>query len=96
MEQEDIAISPLFVGLTRPPMMMGVTIEYMLVAIFIPMVLFSFGQSFLYLLAFVPLYVLGWGLCRIDPNIFKILVKKMMCVNTPNKSIWRAQCYEPY
>ena len=91
-----LSISPLFTGLTRPPMLMGVTIEYLMVSIFIPMIAFGFGQSFFYLGLWFPCYIAGWVLCRLDPHIFKILGKKVRCVNVPNKRIWGCQAYEPY
>lgn len=93
---EQLTISPIFTGLTRPAMMMGVTLEYMSICAMAALCCFIMGDSPLYLSVYLPLHVFGWVLCKIDPNIFRILMKRADCVYAPNKKIWGCQSYEPF
>ena len=95
-QEEKLEISPLFVGLTRPPMMLGVTMDYLGISIMISLCGFILFSSPLYLLLLLPLYVVGVIACAIDNNIFRILFKNIECLNVPNKRIWGCQSYEPY
>ena len=92
---EDLSISPIFVGLTRPPMIMGVTVDYLSVCFMVTISLFILTNSFKYLLAYIPLHFIGWLACQIDHNIFRLLSKLLECQNVPNKRVWGCQSYEP-
>lgn len=89
-------MSPIFTGLTRPPMVMGVTLEYMSVCAMGALCLFILAGSPLYLVAYLPLHVVGWLACKVDPNIFRILMKRVDCAYSPNKKIWGCNSYEPF
>lgn len=95
-KEELLAISPLFVGLTRPPMMFGVTMDYLGISVMIALCGFILFSSPLYLLIYIPLHVMGVIACAIDHNIFRLMFKKLECLNVPNKRIWGCQSYEPY
>ena len=95
-KEEALDISPLFVGLTRPPMMFGVTMDYLGISVMIALCGFILFSSPLILLTYIPLHVMGVIACAIDHNIFRLIVKKLECLNVPNKRIWGAQSYEPY
>ena len=95
-KKEILAINPLFVGLTRPPMMFGVTMEYLGISIMIALCGFILFSSPLYLLTYIPLHIVGVIACAVDHSIFKLLFKKLECLNVPNKRIWDCQSYEPY
>lgn len=94
--EEPLDISPLFVGLTRPPMMLGVTMDYLGISIMISLCGFILFSSPLYLMLYIPLHVMGVIGCAIDHNIFRLLFKKLDCLNVPNKNIWGCQTYEPF
>jgi len=89
-------ISLVFTGLSKPPMVLGVTIEYLFIVSIIPIFIVSFTGSALWLLMLVPFHLLGWILCRIDAHIFRILLKRLACTATPNNKLWGCQSYEPY
>ncbi len=96
-EQEaTLDISPLFVGLTRPPMLFGVTFDYLGISLMIALCGFILFSSPLYLGLYLPLHVVGVLACAIDHNIFRLLLKKLECLNVPNKRIWGCQSYAPY
>ena len=92
---EKLWISHLFVGLTRPPMMMGVTVEYLSLCFMITVCAFILTNSFCYLLIYFPLHAIGWLACQVDCHIFRLLSKRWECQNVPNKSLWGCQSYDP-
>lgn len=96
MDEEKLAISPLFTGLTRPPMIMGVTLDYISICFLLTIVAFIGANSPFYLLLYLPLHVFGWVACKIDVNIFRIILKRLECQNVPNRKIWGCQSYEPF
>ena len=94
--EEALTINPLFVALTRAPMLFGVTFDYFGVSIILSLCGFILFSSLIYLVIFLPVHVFGVVACMIDPSIFKLLIKKLECLNIPNKKIWGCQSYEPY
>ena len=95
-QEEALTINPVFVGLTRPPMMFGVTMDYLGISVMIALCGFILFSSPVYLLIYIPLHVVGVVACAIDHNIFRLLFKKLECLNVSNKRIWGCQSYEPY
>ena len=93
---DTLTISPIFTGLTRPAMVMGVTLEYMSICAMAALCLFILADSPLYLASYLPLHIFGWLLCKMDPNIFRILMKRADCSYSPNKKIWGCASYEPF
>ena len=93
---EELEISPLFTGLTRPPLLAGVPLDYMSICAMVVICIFILGNSFFYLITYFPLHILGWIACKYDPNIFSIVFKKIECTVTPNKKIWETQAYDPF
>jgi len=89
-------ISPLFAGLTKPPMVAGITLDYLCVSCLLAICSFIIMDSPLYLVIYVPLHVVGWVLCKIDPNIFSILMKRAEFAYSPNKAFWGCKSYEPF
>jgi type IV secretion system protein VirB3 len=94
--EAQLTINTLFVGLTRPPMIFGLTMNYFFISILIIWFEFLLFSSPLYLLTYVPLHVAGVIACAIDHNIFQLFFKKLECWDVPNKGIWGCQTYEPY
>jgi type IV secretion system protein VirB3 len=88
-------ISTIFAGLTRPPMIMGVTVDYLSVCFMLSVIFFILSNSFEYLLVYIPLHCLGWLACKLDHHIFRLFSKKLQCQNVPNKRLWGCQTYEP-
>lgn len=93
---EDLNINPLFVVLTRPPMLLGITMDYLGISVMVALCGYILFSSPVYLLIYIPLHIFGVIACAIDHNIFRLLIKKLECLNVPNKGIWGCQSYEPY
>lgn len=92
---ERLDISPIFVALTRPPMIFGVTVDYLFLNIMLVMSLFMLSDSAWMLICFLPLHVFGYVGCKKDPNFFRVVTKKLQCPIIPNKKLWGCQSYEP-
>jgi len=92
--KEPIWYSNVFVGLTRPPMIWGVTVEYLSACFMITMALFILASSLGFLLTYIPFYCFGWCACRVDHSIFQILTRYWQCQSVPNKWLWGCQSYE--
>lgn len=86
----------LFVALTRPQMLLGVTYGYAIGNAIVTAELFLLFKSFWVLLAAVVIHVAGWLACLRDPHIFEIwLVKVRRCPRVPNYKFWRCNSYRP-
>lgn len=78
-----------FLGLTRPSMLFGVTYSYVGLNMLISMIIFLTTESFSALLVFAPgVHLIFYLICLNDPMSFEILIKKnSTCSLCPNKSL---------
>jgi type IV secretion system protein VirB3 len=94
---EPIAQHPLFVGLTRPPMYFGVTLNFFMINGFICLVLFvATMRSMLALSLLGLLHAVGYLCCRVDCYLFHVLWGKLAYLNNKNRTFWQCQSYDPY
>ena len=71
----------LFVGLTRPQMLLGVTYGY------------AIGNA---IVTAVLLHLIGWVACLRDPRFFDLwFVKVQRCPRVRNYRLWRCNSYRP-
>ena len=63
----------LFLACTRPAMVGGVTMEAVGLNLIFSCVLFLLAGSILYALVAVPIHLCAQGVCRHDPNAFRLL-----------------------
>ena len=96
MKKNGLHISPVFTGLTRPPMMMGITVDYLFISFLCSYGLFMLTGNPTFLIIYIPMHFFGWIVCRIDPNIFRVIIKTIECPSVRNKKIWGCQSYEPF
>lgn len=86
---------PLFIGMTRPPMIAGVTFLFMGLNAFGVAFLFVLTKNFLVLLIFIPLHAVGYLICLKDPQLLDVIVKKTQkSSGVPNKKYWSGTSYE--
>ena len=84
----------LFVGLTRPQMLLGVTYTFAIINAILTTELFLLFKSVWVLLAAVLVHATGWLACLRDPRIFDLwLVKARRCPRVPNHRTWRCNSY---
>jgi type IV secretion system protein VirB3 len=87
---------PIFLGLTRPTMFMGVTQSFFAINGLSSVILFLAFNSFLPLLVWFPLmHGIGYLACIYDPRIFDIwIVYAQKAMRCRNKRFWGGNSYE--
>lgn len=92
MEKRD----PIFVGLTRPTMMWGVTVEGVLVNFMLTAIIFIASNNILLLLIAVPIHAISYLLCLHDPHIFGLLGQWLKTKGACNsRNYWKASTSSP-
>jgi len=89
-------ISPLFIGLTRPAMLLGVNVEFIGIELVVAMMVWSITANPVYLVVVLPLHLFGVICCLFDPHCFRILAKRLQCGITTNRKIWKSDRYEAF
>jgi type IV secretion system protein VirB3 len=96
---QGIAADPLFVGMTRPPMVWGVTYSAMMFNIVVTTESFIVTKSLAWLLAFAPLHALLLLVCLYEPRFFDLLQlwgrTRLPAMLGGNLRFWRANSYSP-
>jgi type IV secretion system protein VirB3 len=70
---ERLTVDTLFLACTRPAMIAGVPMEAMGLNVMVSAIAFLAGHSLLYLLVAPALHLVFAGVCRTDPNAFRLL-----------------------
>lgn len=86
----------IYTGLTRPPMWLGITLDYLFCCFLLVYGLFMLTANPLLLLCYLPLHIFGWVVCRYDPNFFRVILSVASCPRVANFKLWGCQSYEPY
>jgi type IV secretion system protein VirB3 len=101
MDEDQIDIDPLFVGMTRPPLVWGVPMEFFgvnFILFGIGMIGFASltGKLLFILLACGPLHILGYIATEKEPHWIGITLTKITkCGPTLNKRFWKSNSYAP-
>ena len=86
----------LFVALTRPQMLLGVTYGFAIGNAVLTTELFLIFKSFWVLLAALVVHVIGWLACLKDPRVFDLwLVRAQRTPRVRNYRYWRCNSYRP-
>lgn len=89
------AKDPLFIGMTRPPMIAGVTFKYMGLNAFFVLIFFMMTLNPLHLLIFLPFHAVGYAVCLKDPQILDVMLTKFQkSAGVPNRRYWSGTSYE--
>jgi len=98
MKQVEEIQRPLFLGMTRPPMVAGVTFSFFVINGLTGIIAFLGTNELPMLLISLPIHVVGWIICLRDPNIFEVWrVKLLKCMQCLNRSFWGGiNSYEPW
>lgn len=85
---------PLFVGLTRPSMIFGVSMNFMGLNMILCMMYFLQSGQMKSLFAGVFIHMIGYVICFKDPRIIEIYLNKLQkCNQCPNKGFYGANSY---
>ncbi|MVF24639.1 type VI secretion protein [Methylocaldum sp. BRCS4] len=97
-EQEQEMVEPLYKGLTRPPMILGVTDSYAVICMVIVVTIYVGAKSMLWALATAPaLWLFGYLVCLKDPRSFDIwIAKSRYFMKCRRRSAWGGNSYDPF
>lgn len=91
-----VQVDPLFVGATRPATVGGITYEAIVVLGMLVGVTYVFTANPLWLLTYIPLHGVAYGICAKDPRAFRLLFMwfqtKGRCFN---RVVWGCASYSP-
>ena len=89
-----VASDPLFVGLTRPSMIFGVSIQYAMLNLMISVTMFIQKSSiYIIFIAFI-VHMIGYLLCFKEPRFMELYLNyAVKCNQCANKSFWGANSY---
>lgn len=101
MEDAQADIDPLFLGMTRPPMAMGVPMEFfginfMLFGVGMIMFLSLSAKMWFLVGVTLPLHAAGYIATEKDPHWMRIgLTKFGRCAPIRNRKFWKSNSYKP-
>lgn len=77
-----VGTDPLFLGLTRPPLLFGVSYTFAALNGIISLLAFIITSKFFYLLVLLPgLHMVGWLICLNEPRAIEIFIARMSKCN---------------
>jgi type IV secretion system protein VirB3 len=96
-ENQGVIADPLFVGVTRPAMALGVTYGAALANGMVTVELFLLTRNLLALLVCIPVHAILWILCAVEPRFFELLLLHLRTRrgSRVSHSLWRAATYAP-
>jgi type IV secretion system protein VirB3 len=87
---------PLFVGLTRPSMIFGVSIQYAMLNLMISVTIFIQKSSIYIIFIAAAVHLVGYILCFKDPRFMELYLNYSgKCNQCYNKSLYGANSYIP-
>ena len=92
-----VIADPLFVGITRPAMALGVTYGAALANGMVTVELFLLTRNLLALLVCLPIHGILWILCAVEPRFFELLLLHLRTRRgtRASRAVWRATTYAP-
>ena len=96
---QGITADTLFVGMTRPSMVWGVTYSAMMFNVVITTESFIVTKNLVWLLAFLPIHGVLYLVCLYEPRFFDLLQlwgrTRLPALVAGNLRYWRANSYSP-
>jgi type IV secretion system protein VirB3 len=94
--REHVSVDPVFLGMTRPPMIWGVPFRSFVLNGAVTTIVFLAWNDLRGFLLFFPVHVIAYLLCLRDPRIFDLLfVRAAQTPPIPNAAFWKAKSYAP-
>jgi type IV secretion system protein VirB3 len=92
-----ISTDPLFVGLTRPTMIFGVSFKFFFLNFFVSLISYINFPGFTVIGVALSLHLLGYLACFKEPLFLELYIKRSeKCMKTTNKLYHGANSYDPY
>lgn len=96
---QGLTADTLFVAMTRPSMLFGVSYSALIVNVVLTMETFILTGNLLWLLAFVPIHGLFYLVCLFEPRFFDLLQlwgrTRGLALVSGNIGFWRTSSYSP-
>ncbi|MDZ5762039.1 Type IV secretion system protein VirB3 [Candidatus Cyrtobacter comes] len=92
-----VRTDPLFLGLTRPPMLFGVSYSFAVINMLFCLIAYLLTNQLKYFFAAVPIHMFGYYLCTKEPlfiELFKVRAEK--CSRSRNRFFHGANSYDMY
>lgn len=90
-----IETDTLFVGLTRPPLLFGVSYTFTLLNFFICMMLYVATNQFKYLGIMFPVHAIGYYICSKEPLFLELfIVRGQKCSRNKNRWYHKMNTYD--
>jgi type IV secretion system protein VirB3 len=97
MSEGKVEADMLFLGLTRPPLLFGVSYTFALLNFMVCLLAFIITNKFMYFFAALPVHMLGYYLCSKEPLFLDLfLIRSSKCSRTKNKFFHGANSYDMY
>ena len=97
LKVQSLEHSSLFVGLTRPPLLFGVSYNFAILNMMLCMIFYVFYSDFRYLAAMFPIHCIGYYICLKEPLFIELLnVRSQKCPFTFNKIFHGGNSYDPF
>lgn len=78
----EVGTNPLFLGLTRPPLLMGVSYTFAALNGIICLLAFVITSKFIYLFVLLPgIHMIGWFICLKEPRAVELAIAKFSKCN---------------
>lgn len=86
----NIQSDPLFMGLTRPPMLLGVSYTFAALNGIIALLAFVITENFVYLFVVLPgVHAFGWFICLKEPRAIELMIARYSkCSLCRNRSLY--------
>jgi type IV secretion system protein VirB3 len=89
-----LSSDPLFVGLTRPTLILGVSIYYAMLNMMVCVVWFINTSNIKIIPIAFAIHMVGYILCFKEPRFMELYINKLSrCNQCPNKSYYGANSY---
>ena len=96
LSDEKPVMTPLVIGLTRPPMMLGIPFNTFIIIIGVMLITFLISNSFWSVFIAPVAYLALFALCSRDVRILDLIqTAGRMTPRTRNKGFWGANSYGP-
>ena len=96
---QGLTADTLFVGLTRPSMLFGVTYSAMIINVVLTMEAFIVTKNLLWLLSFIPIHGLLVLVCLYEPRFFDLVQlwgkTRGIALVAGNVRFWKANSHSP-
>ena len=92
----DVKTDSLFLGLTRPPLLFGVSYDLVLLNLMSCLLLYINLKSFLYLFMMIPLHAVGYYFSAIEPRFVILFINRNKnCPRVWNFIYHKGNSYDP-